>query len=96
MIILLNPLEYLSSSHKTHLTITVLLKKKVWYSWQNQVSIYNPIMHLSMVSATPPPPQSGTYRRLVGDLTIVNTITRMGDLTLGVVNNKWPCELTSH
>ena len=28
---------------------------------------------------------TGTYR----DLTIVNTITRMGDLTLGVVNSKW-------
>ena len=44
----------------------------------------------------PPPPKSGTYRRLVGDLTIVATSTRTGDLTLGGVNSKWHCELTSY
>ena len=52
-------------------------------------------MHLS-IHGKCDHPSSGTYRRLVGDLTIVSTSTRTGDLTLGVVNSKWRCELTSY
>ena len=40
-------------------------------------------MHLSIYGKCDHPP-TGIYRRLVGDLTIVSTSTRSGDLTLGV------------